>query len=336
MRAVAQLEPKPVDAPDCLVDLDLPRPEATGRDLLVAVRAVSVNPVDVKVRGGVASEHPRVLGWDAAGVVVEAGPDCHLFRPGDEVAYAGAFLRPGTDAEFHLVDERLVGRKPATLSFEEAAALPLTTLTAWETLFDRLEVARAVPGAAPAVLVVGGAGGVASIAVQLLRALTDLTVIGTAARPETRDWVTAMGAHHVVDHSRPMAPQIAALGLGAPGHVFSTTHSGEHLPDIAELIAPQGRFALIDDPAHLDVARLKRKSVSLHWESMFTRSTFATPDVERQHAILTELAGLVEAGRIRTTLTEVMGPISAATLRAAHARLESGKMIGKLVVAGWA
>ncbi|OYY88751.1 MAG: Zn-dependent oxidoreductase, partial [Rhizobiales bacterium 24-66-13] len=288
MRAVGYQHSLPIDDALALSDIDLPRPVATGRDLLVEVRAVSVNPVDTKVRRRAAAEAGewKVLGWDAAGVVVEAGPDATFFKPGDAVFYAGALGRQGTNAEFHLVDERIVGKKPATLNWAEAAALPLTALTAWETLFDRLQVAQPVVGVAPVLLIIGGAGGVGSIAVQLARKLTDLTVIATASRAETQQWVRDLGAHHVVDHSKPLAEQVKALGLGEPAFVFSTTNTDQHLSAIAELIAPQGRFALIDDPATLDINGFKRKSVSVHWELMFTRSMFETADMEAQHAIL--------------------------------------------------
>ncbi len=338
MRAVAYEQSLPVEADSSLIDVELPRPEPQGRDLLVEVRAVSVNPVDTKVRMRAQPEpgKPKVLGFDAAGIVRAVGPDVSLFRPGDEVFYAGAITRSGTNAEFHAVDERLVGAKPSRLSFEEAAALPLTTLTAWETLFDRLDIRRPVPGAAPAVVIVGGAGGVGSVAIQLARRLTDLTVIATASRPDTQDWCRELGAHHVIDHRNPIAAQVEALGLGAPAFVFSITHTDEHFPEIAKLIAPQGRFALIDDPkAPLDIALLKGKSVSVHWESMFTRSTFQTADMERQHEILNEVARLIDAGTIRTTLSDMFGAINAANLRRAHAFIESGRARGKIVLSGF-
>ncbi len=335
MRAIGYRTPGPIAADASLVDIELDRPEPGRRDLLVAVRAVSVNPVDTKVRSRVAPEEGgwKVLGWDAAGTVVAAGPDAAA-RPGDAVFYAGALDRPGANAEFHLVDERIVGRKPASLDFAEAAALPLTAITAWEALFDRLDVSRPVPDAAPVLLIVGGAGGVGSIAVQLARRLTGLTVVATASRPETADWVRALGAHHVVDHSRPLAAEVAALGLGAPAFVFSTTGTDRHLAEIAELIAPQGRFALIDDPATLDIVAFKRKSVSVHWEFMFTRSMFDT-DMAAQGALLNEVSRLVDAGVLRTTLAERYGSIDAANLKRAHRLIESGTARGKIVLEGF-
>lgn len=337
MKAVGYRKPGPIAEADSLVDIELPRPTPEGRDLLVEIRAVSVNPVDYKVRRSTApvGDDWKVLGWDAVGVVVATGPDATRFKPGDEVYYAGSITRPGSNAEFHRVDERIVGRKPASLDWSQAAALPLTTLTAWETLFDRLEVTRPVPGATPAVLIIGGAGGVGSIAVQIARRCTDLTVIATASRAETADWVREMGAHHVIDHSRPLAPQIADLGFGAPALVFSTTHTGEHALAVADLISPQGRFALIDDPETFDIMAFKRKSVSIHHELMFTRSIYQTPDIAEQGRILDAVADLVDAGRIRTTLTERLGPINADNLKAAHARLEAGTVRGKIVLEGF-
>ena len=320
MRAVGYRQSLPIPEAEALIDLDLPRPVPTGRDLLVRIEAVSVNPVDTKVRGGAIplGEGTRVLGWDAAGTVVEAGPEATRFAAGDAVFYAGDLTRSGTNAEFHLVDERIVGRKPDSLGFAEAAALPLTTITAWEALFDRLDLRRPVPGAAPAILIVGG-----------------LAVIATASRPETRAWALDLGAHHVVDHSRPLAAQVEALGLGAPGFVFATTNTLDHLPEIVTLIAPQGRLAVIDDPATLDVVPLKLKSVSLHWELMFTRSLFGTADMGEQGALLDEVSRLVDAGEIRTTLSEVLGPIDAATLKRAHALVEGGRTRGKVVLEGF-
>jgi zinc-binding alcohol dehydrogenase family protein len=337
MKAIAYRTAGPIDRPDSLLDVDLPTPTARGRDLLVEVRAISVNPVDTKIRTRVSAEPGdwKVLGWDAVGRVVGVGEAVEGFAVGDEVFYAGSLTRPGANAEFHLVDERIVGHRPKSLSDAEAAALPLTAITAWEMLFDRLDIRRPVPGGAPAVLIVGGAGGVGSIAIQLVRALTDLTVIATASRPETRAWVSELGATQVIDHSAPLAPQVAALGLGAPSFVFSTTETGKHLAEIAELIAPQGRFGLIDDPAGLDVMPFKRKAVSTHWEFMFTRSMFGTADIAEQGRLLDEVARLVDAGRIRTTLTRVLSPIDAANLKVAHAEIESGRAKGKIVLEGF-
>lgn len=337
MKAVGFRSPLPIDDPASLSDIDLPRPEPTSRDILVRVEAVSVNPVDTKVRMRAQAEPGpwKVLGWDAAGTIEAVGPEATLFAPGDRVFYAGAIGRPGTNAEFHLVDERIVGRKPASLDFAEAAALPLTAITAWEVLFDRLDIRKAVPGAANAVLIIGGSGGVGSIATQLARTLTDVTVITTASRPETAEWSRSLGAHHVIDHSKPLSAEIERLGIGQPAFVFSTTNTGQHLAEIATLIAPQGRFALIDDPESLEVSLFKPKSVSTHWEFMFTRSMFNTADIAEQGALLNEVSRLVDAGTVKTTLAESFGVISAGNLRRAHALIESGRARGKIVLAGW-
>lgn len=337
MKAIGYQTPGPITLPDALQDIDLPRPQASGHDLLVEVAAVSVNPVDTKVRRNATPEAGqwKVLGWDAVGRVVAAGDQVQGFAPGDAVYYAGSITRPGANSQFHLVDSRIAAHKPARLTDAEAAALPLTAITAWEMLFDRLDVRRPVPGAAPAVLVIGGAGGVGSITIQLLRALTDLTVIATASRPETQAWVHDLGAHHVIDHSQPLAPQVAALGIGAPAFVFSTTQTDRHVADIAELIAPQGRFGLIDDPEGLSIMGFKRKAVSIHWELMFTRPIFGTPDMAEQGRLLAEVARLVDAGQIRSTLTQTMAPINAANLMQAHALIETGTARGKIVLEGF-
>jgi NADPH:quinone reductase len=337
MKAVGYKEAGSIDRDDALEDFELDMPMAEGRDLLVKIAAISVNPVDTKLRRNVTPDDGgwKVLGFDAAGVVESIGAQVQDFEPGDSVFYAGSVARAGTNSEYHLVDERIVGRKPESLTNAEAAALPLTAITAWEMLFDRLDVNRPTPQGGKAILIIGGGGGVGSIAIALLRALTDLTVIATASRQETRDWVRACGAHHVIDHREPMAAQVDKLGIGAPGFVFSTTQTGSHLADILNLIAPQGRFGVIDDMDVLDAMPFKRKCVSLHWEFMFARPLFETPDVANQGRILNEVAALVDAGQVRSTLTEIAGRIDAATLRAVHAQLESGTTRGKIVLEGF-
>lgn len=337
MKAVAYSIPGPIDREKALQDVTLEMPKAEGRDLLVKIKAVSVNPADTKLRMSTSPKDGdwKVLGFDASGVVEEVGSEVENFKPGDAVFYAGSIARPGTNCEYHLVDERIVGRKPDSLSDTEAAALPLTTITAWEMLFDRLDVTQPPPQGGTTILIIGGAGGVGSIAIQLLRALTSLTVIATASRTKTEEWVRELGAHYVVNHRQPIAPQIEALGIDAPGFVFSTNHSDSHLNDIVELIAPQGRFGLIDDPDKLDVMLLKNKAISLHWELMFTRSLFNTPDMARQGQLLNEVATLVDSGRIRSTATETAGKIDAATLRKVHAQIESGSVQGKIVLEGF-
>lgn len=336
MKAVAYETPGPIDREDALVDITLDTPAAEGRDLLVKINAVSVNPVDVKIRAGRPKEDGwAVLGWDASGVVEAVGPDVTGYKPGDEVFYAGSIIRPGTNSEYHLVDERIVGRKPATLSHPAAAALPLTAITAYEMLFDRLKVKDPTPEGGNTILVIGGAGGVGSITFQLLRALTDMTIIATASRPETQDWVRELGAHHVVDHRQPLAPQVEVLNIGAPGYVFSTNNTQHHLDQIVEVIAPQGRFGFIDDPEALDIAGFKQKSVSIHWEFMYTRSLFSTPDIAKQRDLLNEVADLVDAGKITSTATETAGKIDAATLKKVHTQIETGATKGKIVLEGF-
>ncbi len=338
MKAVGYKTPSAIDAADSLVDIEIAKPVPEGHDILVEVKAVSVNPVDYKVRRSTPPAQGmdwKVVGWDAAGVVAAIGPEVTRFAPGDEVWYAGSILRSGTNAEFHLVDERIVGRKPSKLDWSDAAALPLTTLTAWEALFDRMNVKKPVSGAANAILIIGGAGGVGSIATQIARQFTELSVIATASRPETRKFVTKMGAHHVVDHSKPLARQIADLGIGELAFVFSTTQTEKHVAEIAELIAPQGRFGLIDDPKSFDVMLFKRKAVSIHHELMFTRSIYQTPDMIEQGRILDEIAAAADDGRIRSTATVRLGTINADNLKKAHAQLESGSTIGKVVLEGF-
>lgn len=335
MRAIGFQQPGNIDRDQALVDIELPMPKPERRDILVKIEAVSVNPVDTKVRRSSAPEAGdwKVLGWDASGVVAAVGAEVTLFKPGDEVFYAGSIKRSGTNAEYHLVDERIVGTKPKTLDWAAAAALPLTALTAWEMLFDRLDVKKPVPGAANAILIIGGAGGVGSIATQLARQLTDLTIISTASRPETIAWSTEMGAHHVIDHHKPLAEQVAALEIGAPAFVFSTTHTDDYASAIAELIAPQGRFGLIDEFADANV--FKTKSVSIHWELMYTRSMFGTADISEQGKLLNEVSRLVDQGVIRTTMTERFSPINATNLKHVHALVEGGKARGKLVLEGF-
>ena len=336
MKAVATTRPLPIDDPEALCDLTLPEPVAGGRDLLVRVRAVSVNPVDTKVRRRPNPEGAaKVLGWDAAGVVEAAGPDCVLFRPGEAVFYAGDVGRPGSNAELQLVDERIVGPKPATLSFAEAAALPLTAITAWEMLFDRLGVTLGRPQGAGSLLLIGGAGGVGSIALQLARRLTGLRVIATASRPETREWCLSLGAHDVIDHAGDIAAQLRAIGAAQVERVFSTTATDRHWKTIAEVLAPQGRVGLIDDPGAIDVGLLKQKSASLHWEFMFARPRFETADMIEQHRLLREVSALVDAGMLRSTLAEHFGRIDSANLARAHALVESGRARGKIVLEGF-
>lgn len=335
MRAVVYKESLPIEHPESLLDAELPEPEPEARDLLVRVEAVSVNPVDTKIRQRVQPSVPKVLGWDAVGTVVGKGAAVSGFRVGDRVWYAGALDRPGSNSELQCVDARLVSHAPQSLSASEAAALPLTAITAWELLFEGLGVA---PGKAPrgqTLLISGAAGGVGSILVQLAKRLTALTVIATAGRPESREWVTSLGADHVIDYREPLAPQLRALGVGPITHVASLTHTGQYFDQFIELMAPFGDLALIDDPGPLDIAKMKRRSLSLHWEFMFTRSMFDTPDIAAQGQLLAEVAALVDAGVLRTTMQQDLGVINAANLRRAHEMLERGAARGKIVLCGF-
>jgi zinc-binding alcohol dehydrogenase family protein len=340
MKAIVFTRPLPIEAEESLVEIDLPQPEPGPRDLLVNVRAVSVNPVDTKVRGARHqgskvddSAKPRILGWDAAGVVIGKGADVQDFALGDEVFYAGALERPGSNAEYQAVDERIVGRKPKSIGFAEAAALPLTSITAWELLFDRLAVREGEGGAS--ILVSGAAGGVGSILVQLARRLTELTIIATASKPDSVQWVTELGAHHVIDHTKPMQEQIKALHAPPVKYIASLTATARNFLQLVEILAPQGKIGLIDDPATLDVVPLKRKAASLHWEFMFARSMWQTPDMAEQGRLLSRLAELVDRGEVRSTQTRTFSPINAENLKKVHALVEGGKTMGKVTLSGF-
>ncbi|AZD20055.1 zinc-binding alcohol dehydrogenase family protein [Pseudomonas chlororaphis] len=337
MKAIAYYASLPINDPLSLQDIELPEPVAGPRDLLVEVKAISVNPVDTKVRQNVQPEGgaAKVLGWDVAGVVKAVGSDVSLFKAGDKVFYAGSIARAGGNSELHVVDERIVGHMPKSLGFAEAAALPLTAITAWELLFERLQIAEGQADRQQSLLIVGAAGGVGSILTQLASQLTALKVIGTASRAETQDWVRELGADLVIDHSQPLSQELKKAGQASVTHVASLTQTDAHLDELVEALAPQGRLALIDDPKTLDVTKLKRKSLSLHWEFMYTRSLFETADMQEQHKLLNRVAELIDAGTLKTTLGEHFGTINAANLRRAHALLESGKAKGKIVLEGF-
>ena len=338
MKAIALTRYLPIDDPESLVDVELPRPSASGHDLLVRIEAVSVNPVDTKVRAPrpEVEAQPKVLGFDAAGVVEAIGADVTLFKPGDAVFYAGDITRSGSNAEYQLVDERIVGHKPRSLDFARAAALPLTSITAWELMFDRMRLDPDGRDAGKSLLIIGGAGGVGSIAIQLARR-AGLVVIATASRPETIDWVRRMGAQHVVDHRKALGPELAALGFKHVDAIVNLADTDRYWTTIGELIAPQGQVGLIVEPkgALAIGGPFKAKCVGIHWETMFGRARFKTADLIEQHRLLDRIAALVDAGEIRTTHTETLGKIDAANLRAAHARIESGTTIGKFALAGW-
>lgn len=334
MKAVACKKAESNDPMNPLIDVELPKPEASNHDLLVEVKAIAVNPVDYKTRQRIQLKagELRVLGWDAAGIVREVGSKVSLFNPGDEIWYAGDITRPGCNSEFHLVDERLVGSKPKSLSFEQAAALPLTSITAWELLFDRLDITAHTEGS---LLITGAAGGVGSILVQLARQFTSLTIIGTASRAPSKEWVKNNGAHFVIDHSQPFMKQLKAFNLDQVDYVISLTHSSEHAQELLDCLKPQAKFALIDDPDQLDFKIFKSKSISIHWEMMFTRSKYQTNDMIKQHRILNEVASLVDKNLIKTTLNDNFGTINSENIDRAQALLISAKARGKIVLSGF-
>jgi zinc-binding alcohol dehydrogenase family protein len=337
MKAIGFYKSKPIVDSDSLVDIELPDPTPGGFDLLVEVKAISVNPVDVKVRASAtpAEGQPRVLGWDAAGIVCAVGEKVTRFAPGDRVWYAGDLTRQGSNAQLQLVDEHLVGPMPKTLDFAQAAALPLTAITAWELLFDRLKLQHVDPTRGNTLLIIGAAGGVGSILIQLAHQLTGLTVIATASRPTTRAWVESMGAHHVIDHGQPWKSQLAHYGITHVSHVIGLNHTDAYIPQIVDVLEPEGQLAIIDDPESLDIRPFKSKSISVHWEFMFTRSMFKTDTMSRQHDLLRRIASLVDSGTIVSTLTQRIEGISAQTLRRAHQIIETGGSHGKVVLEGF-
>jgi len=339
MKAVGLTRYLPIEHPESLQDIALPTPVAGGRDLLVQISAIAVNPVDTKIRKpkDKVEASPKILGWDAAGTVLAVGPECRLFKVGDQVFYAGDVMRPGTNAEFQLVDERIVGIKPQSLSMEEAAALPLTAVTAWEALFDRMGITlKPEQNLGKSILIIGGAGGVGSIAVQLASKLAGLTVIATASRPESIEWVKELGAHQVVNHHHDLATQMAAMNMAQVDYILCNNDTDHYFSVMAELIKPQGRIcSIVETTKPVDLGLLKNKSATFVWEFMFTRAMFQTPDMIRQHQILNLVSGLVDEGTLKTTVNQVLSPINAANLRTAHAQLESGSTIGKIVLSGW-
>jgi NADPH2:quinone reductase len=335
MKAVGLYKYLPIDHPESLIDVEIEKPQPNGRDLLVQVKAISVNPVDTKVRApkDKIEEAPRVLGWDVAGIVEQVGSECTLFQPGDEVYYAGSIIRPGGYSEFHLVDERIVGHKPQTLSFAEAAALPLTTITAWEAFYERLGISRHPDGNEnKTILIIGAAGGVGSIAIQLA-GMAGLTIIATASRPETIEWVKELGADYVINHHKEFLPQLKKRGLEHVDYIFCLNNTVQHWNNMAEAIAPQGKIcSIVGTSQPINLQLLNSKSVTFVWELMFTRSTYQTDDMEEQHKLLDRVAKMVDAGKIRTTLMECLEPINAENLRLAHQKIESGRTIGKIVL----
>lgn len=338
MKAVGLHQYLPVDQPESLLDLQIAKPSVKDRDLLIKVKAVSVNPVDYKVRTPKEKfeDTPKILGWDVAGIVVESGPLCTLFKPGDEVYYAGDITRQGCNSEFHLVDERIVGHKPKSLNFAESAALPLTSITAYEAIFDRMKVSSlSNENKNKTILIIGAAGGVGSIAIQLAK-WAGLTVIGTASRQESRVWATDLGADYIINHYEEFIPQLKIIGFEAVDYILCLNSTQEYWANMAEAIAPQGTICSIvetDEPINLTL--LKNKSVTFVWEFMFTRSMYQTEDMNEQHKLLNRIAILVDSNILKTTISEILYPINADNLRKAHAILENGKTIGKIVLEGF-
>ena len=336
MKAVGFTHYLPIENESAFLDLNVEKPKPEGRDILVNVKAVAINPVDTKVRApkDKVEETPRIIGYDASGVVEAVGPDVTLFKPGDEVYYAGDITRSGTNAEFHLVDERIAGRKPASLSHAEAAALPLTTITAYEAFFDRLRIDRDGADAGQSLLIIGAGGGVGSIGIQLAKQ-AGLTVIATASRSETSDWVKSLGADHVVNHREDMVTQVQAIGIKHVDHI-AIFNDMRHWDTAVELIRPQGGIVSIDDTdLPMPMGGMKTKAASFHWEFMFARSMHQTPDMIEQHHLLSYVAGQIDAGNIKTTVSEVLSPINAANMREAHRLVETGQAKGKIVVEGF-
>ena len=343
MKAIGYTKSLPINDPESLTDIDLPQPVATGHDLLVKVKAIAVNPVDYKIRMRASPDdgNYKVIGWDAVGEVVATGEAATHFQPGDAVYYAGDLNRQGSNAEFQLVDERIVGSKPKSLTDAEAAALPLTTITAWELLFEHLAIKQQDPDSKEksdeVILVVGAAGGVGSILIQIAKAITGATIIATASRESSQAWVKKLGADYFVDHTKPLLPQIEALGFKQVTHIASLNGTGSYFETYTDLLAPFGKIAMIDDPVEpLDVMKLKFKSQSLHIEFMFARSMFNASDKDEQGHLLNRVADLVDQGYIQTTSGKNLGTINAENLKAAHEELESGKAIGKIVLEGFA
>ena len=340
MKAVGIVNYLPIEDNNAFVDFESEKPKPTGQDCLVAVKAIAVNPVDTKIRRGLGKEGitedpPKVIGWDASGIDEAVGPEVTLFKPGDEVFYAGDITRPGANSEFQLIDQRIVGKKPSSLSFTEAAALPLTSITAYEAFFDRLRIDRDGGNRGETLLIIGGAGGVGSIGIQIAKQ-AGLTVIATASRPQTISWVKELGADHVINHHEDMVAQVKKLGLDYIDHI-AVFNDMRHWDAVVQLIRPQGGIVSIDNtdqPMPMD--GMKMKAASLHWEFMFARSMHHTPDMIKQHELLNWIADAVDANKIRTTLTEVISPINAANLREAHRLIETGQAKGKIVLEGYA
>ena len=338
MKAIGLYKYLPIEDPDSLIDIEVPQPKATGHDLLVAVKAISVNPVDTKVRSpkDLLEKTPKVLGWDAAGEVIAIGEKVEHFTAGDQVFYAGDITRSGSNSEYQLVDERIVGRKPQTLSFLEAAALPLTSITAWEALFDRLGISTEGKDVGKSILIIGGAGGVGSIAIQLANKLAKLKIIATASRPESRNWCLKLGADHVINHHKRLDEELRAINIPEVNYVLCLNSTAHHWNAIVTAIKPQGKIcSIVDTESPVDLNLLKSKSATFVWEFMFTRAMFKTDDMIEQQQLLNTVSDLLDRNELATTVSTVLRPINAENLRKAHTMIEQGNTIGKLVLAEW-
>ncbi len=338
MKAVGLYKYLPIDLPDSLVDVEIDKPTPQSRELLVKVNAIAVNPVDTKMRSpqDKVEDTPRILGWDAAGVVESVGPDAELFKAGDEVFYAGSFTKPGCNSEFHIVNEQIVGTKPKSVDFAQAAALPLTSITAWEAMFDRLGIDASGADAGKNLLIIGGAGGVGSIATQFAKQIAKLTVTVTASRPESKVWVKELGVDHIINHYLDIPEQVNKLSIKGYEYILCFNETDKHWQSMATVVAPQGKIcSIVETAGDVDLGALKSKSATFSWEFMFTRSMYETDDMIEQHNLLNRVAGLVDAGTIKTTFNKVLEPINAANLKAAHAEIEGRHAIGKIVLQGW-
>ncbi len=337
MKAIGVYQAHSPESPDCFVEFDLAKPQPAPKELLIKVKAVSVNPVDYKVRRSIQEklDQPRILGWDAAGIVEQIGSDVSLFKPGDEVYYAGNIARPGSNSQYQLVDERIVGRKPTTISFEAAAALPLTTLTAWEGLFERLgiEPQKTARNSIRNLLIIGGAGGVGSVAIQIAKQVAGLQVIATASRPESIAWCEKMGADFIINHHLPFKSELEAISIPTVDYILCCNDTEQHWQNMVDVIKPQGKIcSIVESKNPLNLSLLQWKSVTFAWEFMYTKPLYETDDIQSQHDLLSHVAALIDQNVLQSTLTETLGALSVTTLAEAHARLESGRTIGKLVL----
>ncbi len=338
LKAVGLYKYLPIDQTDSLLDLEIDTPNPQARELLVKVHAIAVNPVDTKMRApqDKVEDNPRILGWDVAGVVETVGAEVNLFKPGDEVFYAGSFIQPGCNSEFHIVDERIVGNKPKSLDFSQAAALPLTSITAWEALFDRLGVDSNGGDTGKQLLILGGAGGVGSIATQFAKQVAKLTITSTASRPESRNWCKELGVDHVINHYLDIPEQVSELGIDGYDFILCLNDTDEHWQSMASVIAPQGKIcSIVETAANVDLGALKSKSATFVWEFMFTRSMYETDDMIEQHHLLNRVSELIDAGKVKTTINRLLEPINAKNLKTAHAIIEGRHSIGKIVLQGW-